>query len=91
MKEKRIYINRPKDVNVAGNVILFATKQEHFVIFCLNRYNRLLKAIILSIGYSDNVDFTIRDIFSQAKRYETERIITLHNHPIGLQNQARGI
>lgn len=56
-------------------------ENEYFIVLMLNRNNLFKKAVVLSIGTPKRVSYNIKDIFSQAKLYRAERIITIHNHP----------
>jgi DNA repair protein RadC len=56
---------------------------ENFWVLCLNRKNRLLKLVKLTIGTASSALAHPREVFREAMRESASAVICAHNHPSG--------
>ena len=72
--------------NAAGEWLLhemFDLQQEHLICLFLNSKNEIIKSQTIFIGTVNSSVAHPREIFKEAVKYPTARIIIAHNHPSG--------
>ena len=80
---KKIIIREPKDVvNLTKEELRFQ-KREIAKIVILNKKNEILKIRDLSLGGTNYVNLSIKEILSEPIRMKAPKIILIHNHPTG--------
>ncbi|MEX1052593.1 MAG: DNA repair protein RadC, partial [Patescibacteria group bacterium] len=75
-------IYSPKDVWVELKNIRYKQK-EHFILFCLDSRNRIIKKELISIGTLNSSLVHPREVFEPAIRNLSAQIVISHNHPSG--------
>lgn len=58
-------------------------RKEHFVIFCLDSRNKIIKKEIVSIGTLNSSLVHPREVFEPAIKFLSAQIVISHNHPSG--------
>lgn len=82
-EETRPTIRSPQDVAHLLLPELRDARKEHFKSLLLDRKNRVLKAITVSIGTLDSSLVHPREVFKEAIMASSASIIVAHNHPSG--------
>lgn len=77
-----IVVNSLNDV-LTLNYDLRNKKKEYLICLYLNPQNKLIKKEIISVGILDKSLFHSREVFQPAFKYNSSRIILVHNHPTG--------
>jgi len=76
-------IHRPESAAPYLIQLLAGKSQEEFHILLLDTKNRLMRSSQISIGLLDRSHVHPREVFREALRYGTAKIILAHNHPSG--------
>ncbi|WDE96212.1 DNA repair protein RadC [Lentisphaera profundi] len=76
-------INRPESAAPYLIQLLSGKTQEEFHILLLDTKNKLLRSSQISVGLLDRSHVHPREVFREALRYGTAKIILGHNHPSG--------
>lgn len=58
-------------------------QQEHLIVLCLNSKNEVIKKQTIFMGSVNSSVAHPREIFKEAVKYPTARLIIAHNHPSG--------
>ena len=62
---------------------------EHFMILCLDNWNRLIGEEVLSRGTVDQTPVYVREVINAALRHHAKAVILVHNHPSGETEPSR--
>jgi len=81
-KSNEIIVSSLNDV-LTLNYDLRNKKKEYLICLYLNPANKLIKKEIISVGLLDKSLFHSREVFQPAFKYNSSRIILVHNHPTG--------
>jgi len=76
-------LNRPELVHQHLLPDFSALQVEKFWVLCLNRKNRLLKQVELTVGTATSSLVHPREVFREAIRHGATAVICAHNHPSG--------
>ncbi|EDM25515.1 DNA repair protein RadC [Lentisphaera araneosa HTCC2155] len=76
-------IHRPESAAPYLIQLLAGKSKEEFHILLLDTKNRLMRSSQISIGLLDRSHVHPREVFREALRYGTAKIILAHNHPSG--------
>lgn len=79
----KIAINNPYDVFNLLKYELINIKYEHFYVILLNNDNKIISKHLLYQGTSNSINIDPKDIYNIAIRYQSKKIICVHNHPGG--------
>lgn len=72
-----------KDIVELLHPVMMDLNHEEFWLFCLNRSNKVLKSIRLSVGGQSSTIADPKIIFKTALDHKAAAIIIAHNHPSG--------
>jgi len=79
----KITVKSPEDVIKTARNQLKGKKKEHFLVFCLDTRNHLIKISTVSIGSLDCSIVHPREVFKEAISSSAASVIFIHNHPSG--------
>lgn len=80
---EEISINKPETLVSWLNKEIGFTDQEHFMVIFLDTRNRMIYSKKLFVGSLDQSIVHPRDIFKEAIRLNSSKIMCVHNHPSG--------
>lgn len=80
---EEISINSPETLVSWLNKEIGFTDQEHFMVIFLDTRNRMIYSRQLFVGSLDQSIVHPRDIFKEAIRLNSSKIMCVHNHPSG--------
>lgn len=82
-------ITSPSDAfNLVGQFYCFE-KQECLRTIILNKRNRVLSIVTNAIGSNDNINISLKEIFSEPIKQLAHSIILVHNHPSGTLSPSK--
>lgn len=76
-------ITCPKDVFYLLNQSYIGKKQESLKTILLNKQKNIISIVTNAIGTNDNINISIKEIFSEPIKHLSNSIILVHNHPSG--------
>lgn len=76
-------ITCPKDVFNLLSQSYIGKKQESLKTILLNKQKNIISIVTNAIGTNDNINISIKEIFSEPIKHLSNSIILVHNHPSG--------
>lgn len=76
-------VDRPKKLIEWMNKKIGFSDQEHFFVLFLNQKNKIIGHKLLFVGLLDSCNIGAKEVFKEAIRYNSAKILLVHNHPSG--------
>ena len=76
-------IKTPTQIAEITRLVIDITKQEHFLVFCLDTKNTIKRIEVVALGTVDQCSIHPRDVFRTAIECNATKIMLAHNHPSG--------